>query len=532
MEPISTDRDRHVKPRWRRMRAVLVAIGVVAVGLGAFAALAPARSVTQRRTPITAATARGRVVRASCPKLIPGLKKVAHCGVLIVPELYSKPNGPKIRLPYAIVPAVHRRPGAEPIVHLTGGPGGLDFGEAAKMIAAGLNRHNELILLEQRGSYFTSPALTCSVIDRYEQQLLSLPYDGAAAERLALAAVRTCRRQLIAKGADVAAYNTTENALDFVALRRALRIRQWNVFGISYGTDLALRLMKADPTGIRSVTLDSTVPTAVVTLPRLWANARAGVDAVFTACNAQPACAKAYPHLQSTFTALVSQLEAHPNVTTVPLPTGGSVHVVLDGGALLNWLVSISEATPLFTQVPADINALAAGNALPIDETRVAGVTPAGYLNYGLLYGVLCQEWAPFASARAVLTAGRRAFPTYPASVLSQAPQFPYFNAICRAWNVPPAPASFRTPTRSRIPTLIFSGTFDAITSRAWAEDAARTLPNSTVVRIAGVGHYVLPESQCAQSIQASFLAHPDHPRTACARRVTPPPFAITPSPS
>jgi pimeloyl-ACP methyl ester carboxylesterase len=531
--PLKAYRDGHSLARFRRAPVALVTVGALAAGLVSFAALAPAQSAahqTIRPSAVSLASA-GRVVPSSCPKLIPALKH-AQCGTLITPELYSNPNGPKIRLPYAIISAVSARPGAEPIVHLTGGPGGLDFGEAANMVAAGLNRDNELILLEQRGSYFSSPTLTCPVVDQFEQQLLSLPYDGAKTERLQVAAVRACRRQLVAKGADIKAYNTSENALDFVALREALAIKQWNVFGVSYGTDLALALMRDDPTGIRSVTLDSTVPTDTVTLPGFWANARAGINAVFAACNAQSRCAKRYPHLQRTFTTLVRQLEAHPDVTTMRLPTGKSIRVVLDGGALLNWLVSISEATPLFKQVPADIDALAEGNPFPIDETRIAGLTPAGYLNYGLLYGVACREWTPFASATAILTAGRRAFPRYPASVLRQAPQFPYFNATCRAWKVPRAPASFRMPTRSTIPTLIFSGTFDAITSQAWANDAARMLPNSTVVRIAGVGHYVFPESKCAQSIESSFLADPQHPRTACAARVKPPPFTITPTSS
>jgi pimeloyl-ACP methyl ester carboxylesterase len=360
----------------------------------------------------------------------------------------------------------------------------------------------------------------------------STPGWESSTERLQVAAVPTCRRQLVAKGANISAYNTTEAALDFVSLRHVLGIKQWDVFGVSYGTDLALRLMRDDPTGIRSVTLDSTVPTDQVTLPAFWTNAKDGVNAVFRAWSAQPRCAKRYPHLRRTFTQLVRQLEAHPDVTTMALPTGTSIRVVLDGGALLNWLVSISEATPLFPEVPADIDALAGGNPLPINETRVAGLTPAGFISYGLLYGVACREWTPFASAKDILTVGRRTFPQYPASVLRQSPQFLDVNADCRAWGVPPAPASFRTPTRSTIPTLMFSGTFDAITSDAWAHDAARTLPNSTVVRIPGVGHYVLPESKCAQTIQASFLANPEAPNTRCVARLKPPPFAIAPSPS
>jgi pimeloyl-ACP methyl ester carboxylesterase len=399
------------------------------------------------------------------------------------------------------------------------------------MIASGLNRDRDLILLEQRGSYFTTPALTCPVIDEFQQRQVGLVFDAASTAQQQLAAVRTCRRQLVAKGANLSAYNTTENALDFVSLRHALGIKRWNVFGVSYGADLALRLMRDDPSGIRSVTLDSTVPTDKVALPGFWTNARDGFDAVFRACAAQPACAQRYPGLKGTFTQLVRNLEANPVTTTVSSATGQPVTVVLDGGALVNWLLSISEATPLFPQVPADIEALAAGNPQPIAEIRGGGVTPPGFVSYGLLYGVACREWTPFAKPAQIVTTGRQAFPRYPTSLLRQAPQFYGYNADCQAWKVPPAPKSFRTPTRSTIPTLILSGEFDAITSDAWAEDAARTLPNSKVVQIPGVGHSVLPVSKCAQSIEASFLASPMAPSTKCLAGLKPAPFATALAP-
>ncbi|MFJ8630263.1 alpha/beta fold hydrolase [Streptomyces sp. NPDC093568] len=58
----------------------------------------------------------------------------------------------------------------------------------------------------------------------------------------------------------MSACNTTENAADFADLRRALRIHRWNVYGYSYGTDLALTYLRRHPQGIRSVAIDSVVP--------------------------------------------------------------------------------------------------------------------------------------------------------------------------------------------------------------------------------------------------------------------------------
>jgi pimeloyl-ACP methyl ester carboxylesterase len=91
-----------------------------------------------------------------------------------------------------------------------------------------------------------------------------------------------------------------------------LGIAEWNVYGVSYGTDVALTLVREDPEGIRTVTLDSVVPPSVVSLSGFWPNARDGFDDLFGACAAQPACRKRHPGLEATFTRLVRRLEAHP----------------------------------------------------------------------------------------------------------------------------------------------------------------------------------------------------------------------------
>ncbi|GAA4990873.1 hypothetical protein GCM10025734_17940 [Kitasatospora paranensis] len=85
--------------------------------------------------------------------------------------------------------------------------------------------------------------------------------------------------------------------------------------------------------------------------------------------------------------------------------------------------------------------------------------------------------------------------------------------------------------TRSTVPALIVSGSFDAKTGASWGRYTARTLPRSTAVLIPGIGHWVVPQSPCAQSVLASFLARPTAPDTTCAAGLTPQPFTITPEP-
>ncbi len=83
----------------------------------------------------------------------------------------------------------------------------------------------------------------------------------------------------------------------------------------------------------------------------------------------------------------------------------------------------------------------------------------------------------------------------------------------------------------SSIPTLLISGTFDTLTSLAGAKAAAARLSSATIISIPGVGHFVSPNSPCAQKVIATFLADPAAPDTSCVAGLTPQTFAPSGTP-
>jgi pimeloyl-ACP methyl ester carboxylesterase len=121
-----------------------------------------------------------------------------------------------------------------------------------------------------------------------------------------------------------------------------------------------------------------------------------------------------------------------------------------------------------------------------------------------------------------VLASGRKAFPAYPTSVLQEPPQFTYFSSICRLWNVPPASSVIRQAVSSDRPTLILTGTFDAITPPEWAAEVTKTLPNSVTVKFPGTGHDVLKASACARAVMNSFLRQPEMLDVSCVPAAPP----------
>ena len=478
---------------------------------------------------------------APCPKL-PGAEELAKasCGYLVVPENRSRPTGRKIRLMVAKYPARSPEKRADPVVYLAGGPGDIAPLEVNGLIAADFIRDRDILAVSQRGTMFSEPALTCASIDDFARELLGLRFYSGATERAHLAATEACHRELAATGADLSAYNSTESAADFADLRKVLGIVAWNVYGTSYGTYLAQTLMRDHPEGIRSVVLDSVLPTTY-TIAANWQNARDGFDNLFQACAAETACDAAHPHLEETFTGLVNKLEAEPLTTTVSDPaTGEDLKVVLDGGALIDWLRNQNYGVPTLRAAPDLIDGLAAGRpeaieAIAMDRASRAPPSRSGRpcprLRAGV--GVTCRE-ATRSRRRGISPrpAGKRFRTIRPRCKARVVGGWAYVNEDCRdVWKVPAAPEAMRQPVASGIPTLLISGSFDTLTSLAGAKAAAASLSNATIISIPGIGHFVSPASPCAQAVIVSFLADPNAPDTSCVGALKPPSFTSRASP-
>src|SRR5205807_9077777 len=145
-------------------------------------------------------------------------------------------------------------------------------------------------------------------------QYRSLDQHLTSAQRLArlLGAERRCRERLVRAGVDLSAYTLAEDAADVRDLRLALGYKTWNLRGVSYGTRVAMEAMRLDPTGIRSVVLDSALPLQRTAPFDIMPQAAHAFATVFAACAADRACNASYPHLATTFERVVATLNTHP----------------------------------------------------------------------------------------------------------------------------------------------------------------------------------------------------------------------------
>jgi pimeloyl-ACP methyl ester carboxylesterase len=452
-----------------------------------------------------------------------------RCGHLTVPENRTRPGGRTIEVGVAIAKAASPRPRKEPLVYLTGGPGGTAIVTAAQKVAAGLNADRDVIFVDQRGEYHADPAMTCPDLDRFLDRMPTLPFFDATTRQASQAATTACRAGLTADGADLAAYNTFENAADIADLRVALGIRSWDVYGVSYGTYLALILVREHPEGIRSVVLDSVVPPQENTQEGFWVWPSYGYEHLFAACDAQRACSAAYPNLRQEFFRTVNALEAHPMTVTITA-AGGPKRIVLDGYALANALVLPSLAPGVLQDLPRAVHAIANGDGTPI-ASIVGGDGAVGVQSWGLGLGVFCGEMVAYTTPARSLAAAKRALPTFPESVLTpRVTQAPTLAWDCATWDVPRTVENPHRMVTTDIPTLVLAGTLDAITPPENGRAVLPGLRRSRYVEFPDAGHDVIIwDTECSHRVMHEFLDHPRAPLdTRCVDHLSAPRFTTS----
>ncbi|WP_062639412.1 alpha/beta fold hydrolase [Caballeronia arationis] len=446
-----------------------------------------------------------------------------QCGYLTVPENRAKPDGRRIRIFVMRAPAVSATPKHDPIVYLSGGPGGAGSFEVASMVRHGLNAERDVIFVDQRGTHRAAPLLRCPGWEQFLFDGVGLPFAAESSTAADAAAVKECRDQLAAAGVDLTAYNSTENAADIADLRVALGIDSWNVYGVSYGSRLALILLRDHPQGIRSVVLDSVSPPTVNIVETWWSAPASSFKAIFAACAAQASCAKAYPNLEADFTATVNRLDKTPVVTHVKDKSGALVTVNIDGFSFVYTIIMASERGNA-SGVPKMMAEMARGDARAVAATYLALRGPhefVGLGGVGLALDVFCAESANLTTEAATLAKAKAALPGFPDRVLKVQPKQGRLFTECPVWNDGKADPAVSSRIVSDVPVLILEGTFDAATAPEWVDVITPNLRNAQLVPFPFTGHAVLGKSTCAPSIMAAFLDNPTKPvDPTCAKQI------------
>ncbi len=440
----------------------------------------------------------------------------AHCGRLRVPESYDEPSGRQISLFVAVVPALRQQAKPDAFTAIAGGPGGAsteDFASWGSQTFAEIRKSRDIVLVDQRGTG-RSHRMSC---DLDEDDLA----DRSSEEIAALS--RACLATL---SGDPRQYTTTVAVRDLEAVRAVLGYEQLNVYGVSYGTRVALEYMRRHPDRVRTVILDGVVPADLALGPSVPLAAQRSLDLLFARCAADEACRARYPTLKGDFQSLLHRLSLQPMEVEFRDPRTGTLDrlEVTDRHLaavvrLLSYRSEYASIIPLLIDqaMHDDLTPLAAQYTMLVRDL-------SGTLANAMHAAVICTEDVPFIEASAV--DANAVADTYlgPGWVED-------LEALCSVWPRGVISDDFKTPVKSDRPVLLLSGEADPVTPPSNGRRAAETLGNARHEIVAGHGHGVV-SLECVRRMVETFVATASvsQPDASCLTRETPAPFFVSPS--
>lgn len=436
-----------------------------------------------------------RFVAIACPGEVATVTGI-RCGQLVVPEQRRESNARVIRLFVTRLPSRTRGTSLSPVLVLQGGPG--DTPDLASFVDHPLRDGHEVVILDQRGTGRSEPSLACPELARATYDSLGEDPDRASTSAGIVRAARACHDRLVEQGIDLAAYNTAENAHDVADLRRALGIEQWNLAGNSYGSRLALTVLRDHPEGVRAVALSGAYPPDQNTFTDIGDATADAFDRMFAAHG---------PALRATFVSLVRRLERSPVRATATTAAGRKLTILFDGDNLITLVRQAFYSTNTIASLPVLIDGLAGGDGFDAVAQIVAQQAPgevdADQVSMGMFYSVECQEDFP----RLDLRVARASATRYPSLAAVTPLGFPY-RQICAIWDVGSQPDSTRRPVESDVPVAMFTGALDPATPPAWARAAATHLTRAYVFVLDGYGHDTTALA-CPRAARNAFFANP-----------------------
>jgi pimeloyl-ACP methyl ester carboxylesterase len=451
-----------------------------AAALAAAAALALLAGCGERAEPRSIVLTECRLPRFSQP---------AQCGTVDVPENRARPNGRRIKLFVAVLPANTASPRPDPFVILAGGPG-----QAASQLAPfaaqmnALRRTRDIVLVDQRGTGRSAP-LDCMAFE---------PNRRDAFETDPLPRAELCANELRTNGVDAGQYTTSAWVADLDAVRAALGYTKLNLWGGSYGSRAALEYMRRYPDRVRTAVLDGVLPPSVRVSLDVWPTRDAALSGIIAACRASPKCVAAHPDPATTLAAIEEDLGPAGKAIALTDPrTGETMSVTVTFDLVMGALQPLTYIPELGGLVPELLDRAANGDYGPLVATvDIVTGNLSEQMNAALHYSVTCAEDVPR------IGAGERS------SALDGVRARGLANlviGVCDVWPRGDMPADFGAPVQSDIPVLLLSGGLDPVTPPAYAEEVARTLTNSKQIVASGFGHIVSGQG-CAPRLVASFV--------------------------
>lgn len=439
----------------------------------------------------------------------------AQCSNWQQPLNAHKPNDKLIDLFIVKLQSLSPAPQNDPLVIINGGPGGssvdLLIDLASLNIFKLIRNGRDIIVLDQRGTGRSSP-LSCPQLS--ENQIVTTDQDT-------LLLAEECLSEL---NFDPRYFSTSAAIIDIDSLRRAIGYQSINIYGVSYGTRVAVQYAREFPQATRSLIVDGVVPPTLALGPDVPVNSQTALDQVFEECAQSRHCSLAFPKLEKNFKNLSATLKTRPSMIIVNDPLTGKPSEMDFSYEHLVLAVRMSLYNPeLRSLLPLLIYQGAT-------EKNLTGIASTALQLIGQLQNtisnamhnsVVCTEDLPFTtSLKETIEASQ--------STYIGAEFFQTLKEICSVWPPGVISQNLKEPFKSAIPTLILSGELDPVTPPSYGELLASGLENSLHIIAKGQGHGIITRG-CIPKLISDFIDNPDVLQldTSCTKDLSGVPFFV-----
>lgn len=419
-----------------------------------------------------------------------------------------------LELSIARIPARRQSSRTDAFTLIAGGPGqsAIESFPSVAFAFRHIMRDYDVILIDQRGTGGSSKLACQSAPDS-----LGLEFDRDTAKLTELA--QECRQSL---AHDPALFTTSVAVRDLEQVRETLGVSQWNMYGVSYGTRVALHYLRRFPDAVRTLTLDAVVPPSVSLGPDIGALAQRSLDDIFERCRADAGCHDAFGYLAEPVMALLDRLENEPlTLTFEDVVTGKLRTMEFTRQHLAATLRLLSYNAQTAAILPSMLHdAIVNGNFAPFARQALLQTRSLGdSLATGMHHAVICTEDAPFVDADPAI----EPVPSYLGDAIVSS-----LLASCKQWPPGLMDEDFKAPFSSTVPTLILSGDADPITPPQYGEIVAQQFSQSRHIVNAHQGHMQAPLG-CLPVLLAQFVntGNALGLETACLQRLNAPPFFV-----
>jgi pimeloyl-ACP methyl ester carboxylesterase len=299
-------------------------------------------------------------------------------------------------------------------------------------------------------------------------------------------------------GAGFPFYSTRDHADDLEAVRQALGLGKVGLYGVSYGTKLALAYALAYPSHVDRIALVSVLPVegpdvfardVLPQMPKTLADFCAGGR-----------CRGVTSNYAGDVVGLANKLEAHPLRGRVVVNGKAATTIRISGEDLLNAITDTDLIPGLAQEFPAAVHAARKGYNRPL--LRLVGLDSFGStdsaadLSAGLYAATTCDDgvfpWSPatpVSERAAILSSAVNGLPLGALGPFGQWASNFGTAAFCEQWPTRPGQKTLPSGPYPNVPVLIVSGGLDLRTPTAGAAAVLQHFPQGRLLVVPGVGH-------------------------------------------